>query len=184
MIQLRRRALPAAVFCSIAVLAACRQIQPSRMPAQYASPAGPTAPLLTDMIDMADPAADLLLRRDISHEIEASAWRWSGARPEMEFVLMPSSGTNFVVEFALPDVVFLKTGPVHVTATLNGSAIGAQTFELGRNKLICRIDESRLLSPGLARVVLNLDRWWTDPASGREYGLILIKAGFVPDAAR
>lgn len=160
----------------------CRSNQPMPLPAQFANPAGPNAPIPADSIDMGDPAADMVLVRGISRTVEGNAWRWSGREPEMEFSLLPGSGRNFFLEFDLPEVVFRRTGAITVSALLNGSLVGSQVFSAGRHKLVCRVPDERL-RPGLARVALRLSRTWTDPADGREYGLILLRAGFLPDAS-
>jgi hypothetical protein len=65
------------------------------------------------------------------HEIEQNAWRW--AAHEFSVNLRPPAGSAakgamLTMQFALPDAVFATTGPIAISAKINGVAVPAQKF--------------------------------------------------------
>ena len=85
---------------------------------------------LASVVNVADPADSAQLVRGFSN-VEADAWRWSTSK--FSVVLRPPAGAaqdgaKLQLVFTLHDAVVNKLGPVTVNATVNGTAVGPETF--------------------------------------------------------
>jgi len=85
---------------------------------------------LASMIHTADPRASTQLLRGF-HDIEQGAWRWSMGK--FSVTLKPpaggaKNGARIEVKLSVPDPVIQKLQAVTLSASVNGVAIGSETF--------------------------------------------------------
>lgn len=108
--------------------------------------------------------------------VENSDWRWTAG--EFSIVLATprgasTRGADLVCEFAIPDAIMGRTGPVTLTAYLNATEVGAKTYSAaGAQRFSARIPPE-LIRQSPAVVDFQLDRYI--PAGvleGRELGVI------------
>lgn len=153
----------------------------SPVPKQYKLPDGPDAPVIRDMIDMADPAAEFHLVRDVSRVPEAGGWRWSGPKPELWFVLDSTENRQFVLEFAVAERTIRETGPLTIRLSLNGQALGARRCDTaGTFEFRTSVPAGWLHPLDINKVEIEIDKPWRNSSGGHVYGIILIRAGFAP----
>ncbi len=118
------------------------------------------------------------------HQVEEGAWRWT----EPNFVVELKApfagqkiGATLVVKGAAPDILIMKTGPITLSAKLNGFDLGSARFEkagpvelrldvpaqaMRAETLLVEITSSPGLPPG------------SFPGDGRSLGLIVSSVGF------
>jgi hypothetical protein len=153
----------------------------SPVPDPYRLAEGPDAPIIGNMIEMADPAAEFHLVRDVSRVAEGGGWRWSGARPELWFVAERGENQQFVLDFAVAERTIQETGPLTIRVSLNGRPLGARRCDRhGRYEFRTAVPEDWLRSLEINKVEIEIDKPWRDPTDGRVYGIILMRAGFAP----
>ncbi len=85
---------------------------------------------LASVVNVADPGDSAQLVRGFSN-VEADAWRWTTSK--FSVVLRPpagaaQNGAKLQLVFTLHEAVVKKLGPVTVNATVNGTAVGPETF--------------------------------------------------------
>jgi cephalosporin hydroxylase len=82
--------------------------------------------------------------------------------------------TRLELDFSVPNELMDAKGPVTVTVRVNGTRIGSQKYKTqGRYFFEKRVPPD-LLQSSPVRVEYELDRWGTDPDSGRDVGLIVV----------
>jgi len=82
------------------------------------------------------------------------------------------------LDFAAPDELMEKAPAVTVTAKVNGAEVARTTYQKpGRSLLACRVP-APALTRRPAEVEFSVDRTFTDPATSRVQGLIVVSAGF------
>jgi hypothetical protein len=171
---MKRRALCVTLFAGTA----CR---PRRDLSQY-TVEDAKANLLPE-VNLGNPAHASQLKSGF-HQVEEGAWRWT----EPKFVVELKApfagqkiGATLVVKGAAPDILIMKTGPITLSAKLNGVALGQMTYSkagpvelrldvpaqsMRADTLLVEIDSSPGLPPG------------SFPGDGRSLGLIVSSVGF------
>ena len=106
------------------------------------------------------------------------AWRWTS--PAFAFKLDPPAASKpayLEIDFTVPEELMEKQVPVTVVAKVDGAEIARSTYgKAGRNLLACRVPE-QLLTRRPAEVEFSVDRSFTDPATSRVQGLIVVSVG-------
>ena len=106
------------------------------------------------------------------------AWRWTS--PAFAFKLDPPAASKpayLEIDFTVPEELMEKQVPVTVVAKVDGAEIARSTYgKPGRNLLACRVPE-QLLTRRPAEVEFSVDRSFTDPATSRVQGLIVVSVG-------
>jgi cephalosporin hydroxylase len=106
------------------------------------------------------------------------AWRW--AAPAFAFRLDPPPGGGpayLEMDFTVPDELMEKTPAATVVAKVNGVEAGRTTYRTpGRFIFACRVPAQELQRRA-AEVEFSVDHWFTDPATSRQQGLIVVSAG-------
>src|SRR5947208_14021592 len=92
------------------------------MPPQRSINLGQDPGGLGPFVIMDDPAADDYIVRDISPG--RGHHRWAFLHPELRFRIKEAGYWKFVADFAIPEVTFKVTGPVTVSAAVEGRGIG------------------------------------------------------------
>jgi hypothetical protein len=138
---------------------------------------------LASVVNVADPGDSAQLVRGFSN-VEADAWRWSASK--FSVVLRPPAGAvqdgaKLQLVFTLHDAVVNKLGPVTVNATVNGTAVGPETFSTAGDYTYAHEVPASALGTDVVTVEFSTDKALapTDKDK-RELALIVKSIGLVP----
>ncbi len=113
------------------------------------------------------------------HQVEAGGWRWTAGKFAVELrppFASQTRGAILRLTGNLPEVLFAKTGPIEISAKLNGKALGSQAYRtagevafatdvpaalMGAEEIVVEFATNKPLEPN------------TFPNDGRELGLIV-----------
>jgi hypothetical protein len=127
---------------------------------------------------MDDPAADDYIVRDISPARDHH--RWAFAHPELRFRIKEDAPWKFAAEFALPEATFKTTGPVTVSAALNGVGLGSLRCERAGDYRMEKPVPPGMISAGAeVRVTMEANPRWISPDDGAQLSFYLRGLGFV-----
>jgi hypothetical protein len=107
-------------------------------------------------------------------------WRWCLKEAQLQFDVPRMRGLKFKTEIAVGESTFVQTGPVRITISVEGHAIGDITFEKSDNRIVeFDVPESTLPATGLVHVTLAADKQSIPTDGGDRRAFILTSAGFV-----
>jgi hypothetical protein len=148
-------------------------------PIQRTATTSSGAPRFRSFLEMNQPGVEGYFIADI-RALEGNAWRWTGPRPAMRFILEKTEELKFVMDFAIPGVTFEQTGPVTVSVHVNGRLLGRERYTVyGEEHLESPVDPSWLTAGEDTIVELEIDPPWLAPDNQTKLGFILSRAGFV-----
>ncbi|MGA3203987.1 MAG: hypothetical protein ABSF12_15980 [Bryobacteraceae bacterium] len=137
---------------------------------------------LASVVNVADPADSAQLVRGFSN-VEADAWRWTTSK--FSVVLRPPAGSAqngavLQLAFTLHDTVVKKLGPVTVTATVNGTPMGSETYSQAGDYTYSKDVPASALGADVVTVEFSTDKSLapTD-VDKRELALIVKTIGLV-----
>lgn len=118
------------------------------------------------------------------HQVEEGAWRWTEPKFVVELkapFAAQKIGATLVVKGAAPDILLMKTGPITLSAKLNGTELGKATYpKAGPVEL--RLDvPAQLMRAETLLVEVNSTPGLPPgsfPGDGRSLGLIVSSVGF------
>lgn len=108
-------------------------------------------------------------------------WRWTSTQPTVTLLVYTTKNLKFVVDFALYDAGMKQTGPVELTFAVNNHPLdkirydtpGVKHFEKPVPPEWLRTDVESLAS-------VTIDKLFTAPEDGKQFGFILTRIGFEP----
>jgi hypothetical protein len=115
------------------------------------------------------------------YDLENGAWRWTMPKFAISFrppVGAKEKGAQLKADLVLPEVIFSKTGPIEITVSCNGKAIGKQKFTQAGDAKLSLAVPGELLATEAISLEFALDKWL--PPSGvdpRDLGMIFSSAG-------
>ncbi len=131
---------------------------------------------------MADADAESHFVQDISAELEANTWRWTGKRPTIR--LHPDSKQKLVycIDFAIAGATLQKTGPVTLSFFVNGHLLDRVRYASeGRRQLKKPVPSEWIRADQDALLAAEVDRvWQPPPPSNATLGFLLMALGFEP----
>jgi hypothetical protein len=141
------------------------------------------APQLASTVHTADPrvAAQLLSG---FYGIEDNAWRWSAGK--FTVLLRPprtsaQKGAMLVLKFALPEPIIGPLKSVSLSATVNGTALPAETYNKAGEYTYQRDVPPNLMAGEAVKVEFAMDKALPPSSSDqRELGLVVSVVGFEP----
>jgi hypothetical protein len=129
------------------------------------------------VVGMDDPDADRRFVRDIMPKTDTT-WRWTGQRPALKIRVRADENLKYTVDFTLPKVTFKDTGPVTIAFTVNDHVLDRVTYtEPGFKHFEKTVPPDWLPIDAYAIVGAEIDKLWTDPDKGLEYGFIITRMG-------
>jgi hypothetical protein len=132
---------------------------------------------LGPFITMDDPAADEYIVRDISPA--SGHHRWAFLHPELRFRIKEAGYSKFAADFAIPEVTFKVTGPVTVSAAVEGRSIGTIRCDHAGDYLMEKAVPAEVLQAGKeVHVTFDTHPRWVSPDDGAELSFFLRSAGF------
>lgn len=167
------------VLC-LAALAGCSRQQDVYAPPEQRRPLAVSQPsFVGPFADMSDPNADAYVVRDVSLSVEGGSWRWTNARPELQFYLTGVDNVKYAMEFAIADATFKETGPVTLSVFVNGALLHKERYaKPGPYKMEIPVPASMLKAAAVNRVAIEPDKVWVSKTDGAKLGFILTAAGF------
>jgi hypothetical protein len=140
----------------------------------------PSATLAT-MVHVADPATAGQLVSGF-YDVEQNSWRWTmgkfsvALRPPAEAA---QKGANLVLRFSIPEPVFQRLGSVTVSATVDRTPLGPESFGKPGDQVYRREVPPAAFTGQTANVSFALDK--VLPAGSvdqRELGIVVSSIGF------
>lgn len=119
----------------------------------HVEPTDESSQFLSSTLTMGDPKTNLQLLRGF-HDVEQNAWRWTMGK--FAVTLRPpekgaSKGAELLMKFSLPEPIFAKTGAMALTASINSSEVGRQTYTAaGNHEFRAEIPPALLKGEGVA----------------------------------
>ncbi|MDP8982945.1 MAG: hypothetical protein M3O35_20400 [Acidobacteriota bacterium] len=151
-----------AIACCVLALSGCRRT-------------GGKVVAVPEIVMATDASSNRILHGIYSGE---GAWRW--AAPVFAFKLDPPPDGKqawLEMDFTVPSELLKKQTDVTVLARVNGGETGRMTYrEAGRYFFDCKVP-SQQLQQRPAEVEFSINRSFTDPATSRQQGLIVVSAG-------
>jgi hypothetical protein len=142
-----------------------------------------SAPRVASTVKMNDVRASAQLASGF-YSLESNAWRWTAGKFSVVLrppVTAPERGALLKFEFSLPDAVFKKTGPITLTASIQGTKLKPQRYSASGSYTYAVDVPPNLLSGETVPVDFALDKY-LPPGTGdqRELGVIASSVGFEP----
>lgn len=138
---------------------------------------------LASVVNVADPRAAVQLTRGF-HTIENYSWRWT-MRQFSVTLRRPAgalqNGARLEMKFVLPDVIFSKTGPIGIAATINGVALPPETYAAAGEATYARDVPASALTSDPVAIEFTVDKGL--PPTGqdvRELAIIVTTIGLLP----
>lgn len=162
------------------MLAACERPPESYPPPeQRHPPEGPNPDLSSLMVQMSAADAPSHFVKDIDPADPGALWRWTGRQPTLKILAYTTDHVKLSVDFALWDVAFQQTGPVEMSFMVNDHLLdkvrytspGLKHFEKPVPPDWLRTDVESVIS-------VTIDKLYTAPADGKQFGFILSQIGF------
>jgi hypothetical protein len=130
------------------------------------------------MVAMADGDADLLIVRDISGELEADTWRWTGKRPTVRVWATSNQNLTFGMDFAIAGSTIAHTGPVTVSFFVNDHLLGQERYDKpGRYRVVKPVPAAWIDPERPATVAAEIDKTYTPSKDKGPLGFILVSLG-------
>ncbi len=171
----------ALVFLLLLSIAGC-----ARDPASYPPPpqSAPLPPLeagaLLGFIEMNAVDAPSYIVRDIAPAVEGALWRWAWRRPAIRVSVPGGDGLRFVMNFAVPEALLSKTGPIVITFAVNGRILDKVRYATPGTKTFEKPVPSTLLRAGEIAILTAEPDKTLRYGEGVDLGFIMIGAGFKP----
>lgn len=95
------------------------------------------------------------------YSVEGNTWRWTAG--DFSVVLATpdrasSHGAHLVLAFNIPDLIIHRTGPLTLSAYVNGAEVGARTYSTAGSQSFSAIVPAGLLSESPVGVDFHLDK--------------------------
>jgi hypothetical protein len=168
------------VLSAIAVLiSACISTPESYpVPPQH-RPFRPQVLTSTEFVGVGASDMSQFIVRDIQ-AADPGVWRWTGAEPELQFILQSTSDRTLIYEFVVHETTFKDTGPVTITFLVNQRVLAREHYDKpGEKKLEQPVPEDWLQIGKPVRVAARVENCWRAP-DGAILGILFKRAGFVP----
>ncbi len=171
-----------ACLFSLLCLAACDRLPESYPPPQQR----PTLDRLTPapdamMVSMQGPDAGLAIVKDVYPASDGVAWRWTKQQPTVRVLVLSTTGIQYAADFALWDDAFKITGPLEISFLVNGKLLDKVRYATSGDKHFEKpVPADWLVNNTEATVSLAVDKLYTAPADGAQFGVILKRLGLKP----
>lgn len=166
------------ILAATLLTCACRREEKIKL-----EPTDESSPGLASTVHAADPKAAIQLVRGF-HAVEQNAWRWTMGRFAVTFEPPAGAaerGARVSVKFSLPDAVLQKVKKTTLTASIQNTRIGSQTYTAPGDSTFNADVPGELLKGGAVTVEFALDSFLPGSATdGRELGIVFVSAAMDP----
>jgi hypothetical protein len=135
---------------------------------------------LASVVSVAEPRTAPQLTRGF-YSVEADSWRWTAKN--FSVVLRPPKGSDqkgavLQMNFSIPEAVFNRLGAITVTAHVNGTDAGPQTFSTAGEGVYRRDVPGAALASDVVSVDFSLDKGLPPTQQdARELGIVVTSIG-------
>jgi hypothetical protein len=138
---------------------------------------------LVTVLNVADPRAGVQLTRGF-YGVEADSWRWT-AKNFAVTLRTPTGaaqkGANLELKITVPEAIFAKTGPMTLSAKVNGMPLAAETFSKSGDFTYARDVPASALPGDIATVEFSGDKSIPPGDTDvRELAFIVTTVGLLP----
>ncbi len=167
--------VPILLIPMLAAAIGCKSTQP-KSEATIEEP-----PALASMLQTADPKAAAQLVKGF-YDVEAGSWRWTAR--QFSVTLSPPAtaaarGARLILRLTVPDPVIEKLSSVKLSASVEGTALGEETFSKAGPYVYARDVPAAALAKPSVVVDFSLDKALPPSASDlRELGIVVSAVGF------
>lgn len=139
-------------------------------------------PELSSVVSAGDPAHAVQFVQGF-YDIEQGSWRWT--RGKFSITLQApggaaQKGATLELKFVLPGAVFTKTGPIAMSASLDGNALPPEKFEKEGPQIFRRDIPAALFRGPSVNIEFSLDKFLAAGAvEERELGIIVQTAALM-----
>ena len=169
------------LILACALLCSCERYPESYPPPEQRHPVEGANPVpFSMMVEMSSPDADLHIVKDIGEGSAGDYWRWTGQQPTVKILAITSDKLKLACDFALWDTAFDLTGPVEISFLVNDHLLEKVRYTSPGNKHF-----EKPVPPGWLRtdvestVSASIDKLYTAPQDGKQFGFILVRIGFL-----
>ena len=139
----------------------------------------PTSSGLNYFLNMNNPNANAYLVEGIGSSTEGTGFRWVFDHAVVRFFVPRMDHPKFTMEFAIPERIFRKTGPMTLTFSINHKlldrAIYAQSGQLAYEH---EVPPELLNWDAINLISIQPDKVWTSP-DGDKLGFVVSRLGFL-----
>ncbi len=173
---------PALVCLLVLLLSGCPSNEPELFTAAGGAQEGAADPAeFLSTLHLADPRGTPQLLNGF-HTLEQGSWRWT----EKVFAVAlkpppvgPGEEVNIELTFSIAEASISRLGPLTLTATLNGSPVGSETYEQAGDYTFKKPVSAEVLASETIEAVFELDKVLPPTGSDlRELGLIAVSVAF------
>lgn len=146
--------------------------------AGYAGTIGCDADLVgtSSQIVLPQPGVNSHLLHDVLPGAESEEQRWTLERPAY-LLHAPGAKVRLRLHVRLAAETFRSTGPVRLTAWINGRRLGDERYTTAEDHVFVHDVPPEWLGPdGLSLVETTLDRYWIAPTDGVKLGYLFLSA--------
>ncbi len=165
--------------CMAALLATgCRNMPGPFAPPVQRQPLEDFRPYrMSAIVDMSDEDAQTHFVQDLTSNATPT-WRWTGEHPAVRVRMRSAGNLRYTVDFAIAEVMLLKTGPLTVSFLVDGRVLdrvrydhdGVQHFEKA-------VPDGWVTAGQDVTVGADIDKPWIPPEGGPKRGIILMRIG-------
>jgi hypothetical protein len=141
-------------------------------------PEAPPAELLSS-VHMSDAGASAQLLRGF-HALEQGTWRWTEQRFAVALKappLLQDQPLHLTLKFTLPEALMEKQKTLTLSATVNGTPVGSETYDKAGDHVFSKPVPNEALAQEPAEVVFELDKALAGgELDARELGLVAVLA--------
>ena len=169
---------PAFVCLVVLLLSAC----PSNEPELFTAPGGSSGAAVEpgeflSTLHLADPRGTPQLLKGF-HVLEQGAWRWTEKAFTVALKPPPfAAGQEVTIEltFSIAEASISRLGPLTLTATLNGSVLGSETYDQAGDCIFTKPVPAEVLASETIEAAFELDKALPPTGSDlRELGVIAV----------
>jgi hypothetical protein len=173
--QTTRSLCTAGLAISLLFSASCRREEKIKL-----EPTDESTPALVSTVQASDTKAAVQLVRGF-HALEQNSWRWTMGR--FVVALRPPAGSSdrgatLTLKFTLPQPVIDNVKSTTITASIQNTAVGSQTYSKAGEQTFTADVPATLLKGDAATVEFTMDRFLTaGTVDGRELGIVFVSVG-------
>ncbi len=156
---------------------ACKR-QSTSPPAVETAQPGP----LLSVVTVSDPAGSAQLVKGF-YALEGNAWRWTARKFSVALKPPPGAdqnGARLSMKLTVPEGGFKQTGPITVSASVNGLALTPEAYSQPGDYTYTRDVPAAALKGDAVAVDFSADKGFTPPGDARDLALIAVSIGLQP----
>lgn len=121
----------------------------------------------------------LFTKAGILSDEDGEEWRWTKDHAEFQLIPPQEKDLELFVDFRIVEKTFKDTGPVTITAKINGREAGRATYSgPGKMSAAWELTPETLAEPRPLLVSLDISPPWIAPNDGTHLGVFLKAIGF------